>query len=144
MIPLETNRRLLTWLCIYPTVRNCGQWKKCLYIVFSVSIFGFNLFAVATSGVYFMRHKSISLEDVLFALIQTIGSANVAFINIITFCLRHKIVGLFEMLAIYKDRESLREIHIDFSSSTTINKQFRFCHLKVSFSTIHSIILNEM
>lgn len=98
MIPLKTNRLILIWLCIYPTDANTSQGKRIAHILFSVSIFAVNLIGIISNGWYFIRYKSVSLEDALFALITIIGTVNAAYINVITFYLRHKIVRLFEIL----------------------------------------------
>lgn len=111
MIPLNTNRQMLTWLCIYPSAENESRSKKMVYIIFSVFIFASNLFGMATSGCYFLRNKSESLEDSLFALITTIGTANVAYINGITFYLRHSIAGLFKALGNF--HKECKRVHIN-------------------------------
>lgn len=132
MIPLNTNRQMLTWLCIYPTDENESQSKKLMYILFSVVVFASNLFGMAASGCYFLRYKSDSLEDSLFALVTMIGTANVAYINGITFYLRHSIVGLFKALGIfYNERKRvrmhfIREIFIGWTKLNYIQRNSSF------------------
>lgn len=107
MIALKSNRRVLTWLCIYPADENTSEWQKRAHVAFSVFVFGLNLFACGASAVYFIKYASDDLESSLLALSQMSGCINALYINIITFSSRHKITAVIDSLSdIYKSRES--------------------------------------
>lgn len=107
MIAIETNRRVLTWLCIYPADKNASKWQVRAYIAFSAFVFGVNMFACGASAVYFYKHASADLESSLLALSQMSGCFSVWYTGIIMFLSRRKITAVIDSLSdIYKFRKS--------------------------------------
>lgn len=99
MRPLELNRRILIWMCVYPCDENTTRWKRLAYILFSILIFVLNAIGLIFSTAYFIKYVSIDLEQSLFALLQAVGEANMVYILIITFILRHKITAMLKSLS---------------------------------------------
>lgn len=98
MIPLKTNRRVLTWLCVYTIGKNTTKWQKMFYVGFTIFVFVCNIFSFGVSGTFFVRHVSVNIEKSLFSLIQIIGTLNMNYIVIITLLKRHKISAIFVSL----------------------------------------------
>lgn len=108
MKPLVTNRRMLTWLCLYPNEETSTNRKKIARIVFSVANFIFVLSFFASSVAYLVEFVSIDLRHSLYALLQIFGGATVLYILVIAFHLRHKFPALRENLSqIYQECKTL-------------------------------------
>lgn len=101
MIVLETNRRVLTWLCIYPADENTSKWQKRAHIAFSAFVFAANIFVFGASCIYFYKYASADLATSLMALCQISAWFSVLYIGIITFLSRHKITAVIDSLFIY-------------------------------------------
>lgn len=106
MTPLETNRRILTWLCIYPVNENASEQHKILRSLFGIGVFVANLMVFIVSIVFLVKFASTDIEEALFSVIQLAGTGNILYVSIIIFIVRHKIVGLFKSLdKIYEERK---------------------------------------
>lgn len=113
MQPLETNCRILVWMCVYPCDENTTIWMRSAHILFSVFIFVMNTTGFVFSGAYFVKYVSIDLEQSLFALLQTVGEANMLYILAITFILRHKITAMMRSLSrIYDMCKNTTEMYL--------------------------------
>lgn len=92
MEPLFTNRRILTWMCIYPAEKTVTwQWKM-LYIIFTaveIFIFGSAVIAVLTLG----------YKQILFSACNVPALLGVIYTILSGFRLRHGIVRIFEKLS---------------------------------------------
>lgn len=105
MIPLPTNRRVLTWCCVYQNDDDqTDKYEKLLRRAFALSVFGMSMIGFVVSAAYFVKFVSIDFEESLFALLQMCGECNMVYISIIVFMLRHKISGIFKTIsAIYDE-----------------------------------------
>lgn len=99
MMPLDTNRRVLMWLCVWPSSQAIGTWKKIGYIVFALNVFGFTAIPVGLDVCLLrMSLRTGSLEISFQAIYQMSVSANTAYACLLIFMLRTKINGIFEKL----------------------------------------------
>lgn len=106
MIPLKTNRHVLTWLCVFPPEEGTTKKKRIAHVVFSLTIFGINAGSFFVSLAYFMKYMSIDLEQSIFAIVQMLGEVNMTYISVITFILRDEVSATYKSLSkIYKERE---------------------------------------
>lgn len=106
MIPLETNRWVLTWLCVFPPERHTSKWKRLAHVAFSLTVFFINAGSFFGSLAFFLKYMSVDLEQCIFALVQMIGEVNMSYISIITFLLRDKIKAIYDNLSrIYRARK---------------------------------------
>lgn len=106
MTPLETNRLILTWLCVYPADKNVTEQYKTLRLLFGIGVFVANLLVFIASIVFLVKFASIDIEEALFTLIQLAGTLNILYVSVIIFVVRHKVVGLFKSLdKIYEQRK---------------------------------------
>lgn len=129
MLPLETNRRVLIWLCVFPPERYTSKWKKLAHVLFSLTILGINAGSFFGSLTFFLKYMHDDMEKSLFALVQMFGEVNMSYISIITFIQRHKILATYNSLTkIYRTRKNAFEINIDSEftlSNHTILMNFR-------------------
>lgn len=98
MQPLETNRKVLMWLSGYPPDKSVGKWKKIAYILFTFAIIMAHLLSVVAGGTFIYRNRTNHLQETLYSLIHTLGSANMLYQSIVTVLLRHKLAKIFEGL----------------------------------------------
>lgn len=107
VIPLKTNRWILTWLCVFPPEKNTSKWKKLAHIAFSLTVFIINAGSFFGSLAFFLKYMSVDLEQCIFALVQMIGEVNMSYVSIITFIQRDKIKAIYDDLSrIYRARKS--------------------------------------
>lgn len=105
MIPLPTNRRILTWFCVYQNdgddTKNC---EKLMHGAFAWTIFCINLIGFVSSAAYVVKFMSVDFDGSLFALLQIFAEINMIYNNAIIFMVRHKIAGILKaILAIYEE-----------------------------------------
>lgn len=98
MTPLETNRRVLTWLCGLPP-HDVEKQKKIAYIVFTLSIIFGHLLSVVAGSVFIYRNISVSLEDALFSLFHTLSSGSMLYQSIVTVFLCGELASIFKGLS---------------------------------------------
>lgn len=106
MIPLKTNRRVLTWFCVYPPERYASQLKRFLYKC--SGLFAFAVLVAGTLGsiAFIIKNISIDLENSLFALMTTVGNVSMVYMVAATYIIRRKIVAIFDSLTkIYNERK---------------------------------------
>ena len=105
MIPLETNRRILTWFCVYQRENvQMEERERLMHRAFALFIFAMNSIGFIVSVAYFVKFVTIDFEEALFALLQLCGEGNMMYINVITFMLRRKITDIFNAIsAIYAE-----------------------------------------
>lgn len=99
MKPLEMNRRVLTWLCVYPASENTSKSTKTLYVIFTLIILSGNLIGLGLSIDYFLKSASTDLEDSLYALFQILATAKMSYTMIVAYFLRHRITAIFVSLS---------------------------------------------
>lgn len=107
MIPLKTNRLILTWLCVYQNDdMQSGKREQLMHCAFALSILCMHIIGFVASAAYFVKFFTIDFEESLFALLQMCGTANMIYITMITFMLRHQITDIFITIsAIYAECE---------------------------------------
>lgn len=98
MIAFQENRRIFTWLCVYPAHENTTEWKMRAYYAAAASAFLVNVYSVITSAAYFYRFASADLASALLAVVQISGCINGLYISMITWIFRHKIISLVNSL----------------------------------------------
>lgn len=98
MTPLKTTKRVLTWLCVYPTDKLTSKWKKMGFFMFSLICFVLNLNGLAASAAYFLKYVSDDLESALYALFQTDSLTAIAYTHILLLLSRREIIAIFENL----------------------------------------------
>lgn len=125
-IPLETNRFVLTWLCVYPADESTSKWQKMVHFMFGLAVFTANSLVFIVSISFFAKNVSIDLEEALFALIQMAGSGNILYVSIISYISRHKITTIFNSLS--KIYESCKETLTFGFETKNIGILLAFCY----------------
>lgn len=98
MKPLEMNQRVLMWLCGFPSYKSAGKWKKIAYIAFTFGIIATHFVSLLTGGTFIYKNKSNDVEEVLYSMIHTLGSANMLYESIVTIFLCRALAEIFEEL----------------------------------------------
>lgn len=99
MKPLESNQRVLAWLCGYPLDKTASKRMKIAYIVFALSVIMAHLLSAMASTVFIHRNKSTDLEATLFSLFHTFASSSMLYQSIATVLLRRDLNAIFDGLA---------------------------------------------
>lgn len=112
MRPLVTCHRVLILLSSCATEGKLGLRESCaIYFLAPFTLF-VDVSFIIVSGVYFMRFKSIDLEDSMHALSQILAAMPVTNMIIAMFILRHKIAAMFQSLSeIYKISKKILPKH---------------------------------
>lgn len=106
---LETNQRVLTWLCMHPPDESATAWKRMAYIIAALIIFAVLLSATIAHIVYFLKFVSTDLEGSLVALMIIDGMIGFVYSFVTAFNLRYKIQTIFENLtSIYEASKDLK------------------------------------
>lgn len=109
MIALVTNRRVLTWLCVYPAGEAVSKSKKILYLLFSFIVFIGILSSLIASIAFFIEYVSTDLEVALYAVSQIAAASSVLYAIVMTLFSRQGIARVFEQLTnIYNQSKKLR------------------------------------
>lgn len=107
MVPLETNRRVLTWLSVFPPEEGSTKSQKVAYTAFTLWILGVLVFSFVTSLAYFLKYMHRDFGRSLFVMVQITGVSNMFYIVCITFILRHRITAVYiSLCGIYKARKN--------------------------------------
>lgn len=99
MKPLETNQRVLIWLCGIPPHITVSKRKRIAYIAFTLCVIVGNLLGVISGTIFIHKNVSIDLEVTFCALIHTLASANMLYQSIATVLLHRKLAATFDELA---------------------------------------------
>lgn len=95
MKPLVTNKRVLTWLCVYPADRTTSSTMKLAYVIFSCVVFFGILISLIASWAFFLKYASIDLEVALFAASQIAAASGILYAIIMTLFSRRKLTAIF-------------------------------------------------
>lgn len=125
MVPLKTNRHVLTWLCLYQNDEKLQKREKLKHYTFALVHFALNVIGFTASATYFVKFVIGNFEESLFALAQSFGEANMIYITIINFMLRQKITNIFK--AISSIHNDCKRIHFEFQQN--YSSRFKFFHL---------------
>lgn len=96
MILLETNRKILVWLSIYPANRTIPPIERFRNMTFSFIIFIVSSITVVASFAAALTFKSDDLENALYAIAQIAGIGSEFYMYTIGLILRKKITHLFD------------------------------------------------
>lgn len=99
MEPLEINRQILTWLCLYSWDESTSKKKKVAIIIFTLSVFIANLCGVVASIVFFKRAFSVDMESCLYSIYQIAAFSNCIYVMIVAFFLRNRISDIFRRIS---------------------------------------------
>lgn len=104
MIPLKTNRFVLTWLCVYPAEIDTSIWKQRAQKSFCIFNFVFLILLICTSLMHLSKsHIERNSEEIVFMVLQITGILNSIYLMAAIFILRDKITQMLDSLTeIYK------------------------------------------
>lgn len=98
MIPLESNRRVLTWLCGVPPPDSCTKREKITYRVLATIIIMTHLLSVISSTMFIYRNMSVNLVEALYSLFHTVAALQTLYQSIGKVLLHRKIIVIFDRL----------------------------------------------
>lgn len=131
MKPLETNRQVLTWLCILPADETAGKFKKWICIAFSCSLITTSVCGFISSSAFMLKFWSTNLIDCLYALFQVAANVSALYMMMIAYNLRHKVAALFDRLTeIYYASKKFVKYHwnledpLEYSQNTSMGFAF--------------------
>lgn len=109
--PLPTQRKVLTWLCIYYSDKNESKMQKIIkFSCYATFILSF-ISCITGSLMYYNKFASINLEESLFALYQIVAQSAILYMFLIAFLLKRQITGIFDELStIYKASKTIYSI----------------------------------
>lgn len=104
MVPLETNRRCLIWLCIYPAEEPTSRWQSFGHAIFAMTALIGSMGAFVASLAYCWKFASIDLGKTLFSFMFVVAEFTAIYVGLVGMLLmRHKIGPIFDNLTnIYK------------------------------------------
>lgn len=105
MEPLETNQRVMTWLCIFPT---SSKLKRRFFVsLILLTIVSLCLIAVSSTIFLIEFLSSDDIANALYALFQIIDTAIVLYAVLCVYLSRHRIPSIFSNLKkIYRSSEN--------------------------------------
>lgn len=62
MEPLETTKRVLKWICIFPVTKPMATWKLMARVVFVVMLVFITLFAISAYYAFIVENIKTDLE----------------------------------------------------------------------------------
>lgn len=93
--PLQTNRLIMTWLCLCHEDEATSKWKKLAYIICALTL-SFAFFSMSVVSVTFVvKYFKVDLEEALYAVFQVSGYFAQIYTMISAFILRNEISGIF-------------------------------------------------
>lgn len=114
MQPLEMNRRVLRWFCLYPANDDADRGMKLFYVMNAVVHIMVSLAGISASAVFFWKWVSIDIELALYAFWQIVLHVMLTYAFTVLLFSRSKIKWTFETLfTIYdtsKDQLSSKNI----------------------------------
>lgn len=120
MGPLETNRYILTWLCLYPSAEGTGAGKMFAKRIVAAHFFVFTATGLVGSCVFVHQHIKDDLERSLFGILQIAALTYLTYTQLFARFLRPKIISAIHQI---------RKFH-----------NFRKCSKKVTFFTLINLI----
>lgn len=91
MEPMVMNRKVLTWLCMYPFEEGTTWAMKMAYIIYTLVTFVVNFSAVFCAGAFIYKFVSTDLERCLYALLHIVAHSAIVYIQIAASYLQQKI-----------------------------------------------------
>lgn len=99
MIPLETNRRVLLWMCVYQSDEKITWQNRCAHCSFTAFILFGNFISILFSLAFIIENIATNFEESLFAVLQIFAPASVLYITIIILILREEITDIFKTIS---------------------------------------------
>lgn len=100
MLPLEANRFVLTWMCVYPAEKATSTWTKRFQKIVCLFEFAVLTTVICSSSIRFLQslieHED---EEIVFTVMQTIGILNAAYVMTTIFICRDEITHMINILA---------------------------------------------
>lgn len=82
---MQTNKRMLKWLYIYPLKETTATKKRLMYAAFTTVVLAISIAYFLSNLVFFFTYVASDLEKALFAVWQIGGSASVCNHKIVHF-----------------------------------------------------------
>lgn len=99
MKPLQTNKRMLMWLCMCSSnSKDTNLLKKVYHIAFALMVFVFNLWVVVAHLAFFWSFRATRLDESIFALTNATAFSVVMYSMIYAFFTRHQTRRIFKNL----------------------------------------------
>lgn len=95
IIPLKMHQQVWTWVGVYPVDENSNKWKIFAIYLFTFAILMAHLSLIIASIVFIMQ---ADYEGTLHAISLVTMIIATAYVLIIAFIKRHKVVVIFDML----------------------------------------------
>lgn len=100
MEPMVMNRKVLTWLCMYPFEDGTSCFMKLAYIIYTFITFVVNLSAVFCAGAFIYKYIKSDLERCLYSLLHIVAHSAIVYIQIAACLLQNKIkTDIFDHLS---------------------------------------------
>lgn len=93
--PLETNRQVFNWLCVYPSDEETSKWIKFVHNMNIILTLIILIAIVSVILIFFIKFVSVELGEALFAVSY---SCLLYLLIIIGFLLRCKVTTIFNQL----------------------------------------------
>lgn len=113
MRPLERNRRVLTWLCLYPPNDDTSTVMKWIYPIAPFAFFIVDLTAIIASALFFWKFRSTDIGKALNGCWQIAGFALTIYQFTVMYLSRHNIKQALDALS-------------DIYNSSTMGSKFEF------------------
>lgn len=125
MWPLETNRRVMTWLYLHPANNNTGTVMKFIYAIIAIAVILFELPVVLGSLVYVWKYVSVDIETALRAVWPIAIFGTLVYSFIIMLFSRQKIKWTFKALSDIYDASKNQPKNLHFYNHLGGNLTFR-------------------
>lgn len=103
MIPLQSNRLILTWFCLFPCENDSSAFIKFAQRIFSLHCFILTCIGFCGSVLFVKRNLVIDLESSLFGVLQVAALINVIYMQILAHIHRTTIIATIKKFEeIYK------------------------------------------
>lgn len=105
---LDTNKKVMTWLCMVPPDESSSINQRIAYYLVGMFVFAWNVIGVAGDAAYFFVHIKSDMSEALFALMGTIAGGSMIYVAITAFTFRRKILIIYDRLSdIYDSGECI-------------------------------------
>lgn len=117
--PLNINREIFSWLCIYPCDTARERYLRILFCTVMMMI----VIIVFISGVFFVvTFMATNFASTLFALVQIIGSIDLFYTLTFAYVFSNRIVGVFDEIKMIYAKCATKVFGVEISESLWILK----------------------
>lgn len=106
MTPLTTNRRIFTWMSVFPPENGSSKWKRIAYVFVTLALYSQYIVSFFASVSFFREYMTSDPEQVPFALIQCVAFSALFYAVLRTYLLRRQVVVIFGMLTKIYDKRN--------------------------------------